>query len=109
MSQEFSLSTTITLNGSGAGTAQIGPQYPREWWELDKAGIYIPAGGFPICTIFVGATATPDHMVDQTYTGAGDSTGRVSGHTIHAGEFVFAVWQAGIANVPATLTVWGAK
>lgn len=107
--QQFSTYASVTLDGSGNGIAFVGPQYPREWWYLDKVGVYVPAGGFPICTVFVGSAITPANMVDQTYQGAGDSTGRVAGHAIHPGEFVWAQWKAGPANSLATMTVWGSK
>lgn len=103
------LSTNITLDGSGNGTARIGPQLPREVWNLDTASITIPAGGFPICKVYVGPQPTDAYIVDTSYLGAGDSTGRVSGRPLRNGEFVWAVWTAAVANSLATLRVLGSK
>lgn len=102
--------TTITLDGSGNGTAKLGPRIPREVWYPNVAAITIPGltvAGFVVCRVYVGPQPTPLFIVDTSYLGGGDSTGRVSGYPVRNGEFVWAVWSAGPLNTQASLSIFG--
>ena len=102
-------STTISLDSSGNGTAKLGPQLPREKWFPNVASIFIGVSSFPVCRVYVGPAPTQAYIVDTSYLGAGDSTGRVSGYPVTNGIYVWAVWANGPANQQATLSIKGYK
>ena len=102
----------ITLNGAGAGTARVGPLSAREIWHPTVAAV--KANAVPVleaqCNIYVGLSASAENFRDGCVDGSsGDSTGNVSGDTVPRGQYIFAVWTGGDANVQATLTVTGTK
>jgi hypothetical protein len=101
----------ITLDGTGSGTARLGPLTARETWYPD--GVSVKANSNPTneaqCIIYIGEGATQDNFRGTTFTGSsGDSTDQVPGK-MSKGWYVFAVWSGGDANVSATLTVTGEK
>lgn len=113
MTQRVTMNETapIVLDGSGNGTARLGPLTAREVWYPD--GCSVKANNTPTneaqCSIFVGNTATQDNFRDQTFTGSsGDATDKIAGK-LSKGGFVFAVWTGGDAGVQAYLTVTGEK
>lgn len=102
---------SVKLNGSGAGTAKVGPLTAREVWHPDNASVN--ANQNPTleaqCQILIGDSNTL-RFRDSTFSGSsGDSTDKVNADTLHAGEFVWAIWSGGDANQQATLTVTGTK
>lgn len=104
-------SAFVTLNGSGAGTAKVGPLTARERWY--PATVSVSANANPTneaqCVISVG-DANTIRQRDVTVNGStGDSTGNVSGDVIRSGEFVWATWSGGDAGQRALLTVMGEK
>lgn len=107
----LSQSVTIRLDGSGGGTAKVGPLSAREVWHPQNAAV--SANSSPIveaqCQIFVGDSNTK-RFRDSTVNGStGDSTGKISSDTVRCGEYVWAVWSGGDALQYATLTVTGSK
>lgn len=99
----------ITLNGSGAGTARLGPLTAREIWYPQTASV--KANTSPTneatCQLFVGETATLDNFRDNTFSGSsGDASGKITGK-LSKGSYVYAVWTGGDAGVQAYLTVTG--
>lgn len=101
----------ITLNGSGAGTAKLGPLTAREVWYPDSASV--KANSNPTneatCLIYQGPDATQPNFRDGTFSGSsGDSTDKVSLIT-RKGQFIWAVWTGGDAGQQATLNVTGEK
>lgn len=100
-------SASVTLDANGNGTASIGPEVGQRWF-LTVAALYIPAtNSFPVCNVYVGSEASADNIVDTSYSGAGDSTGRVTGYPLTHGQKVWAVWTGGPANTRATLSLYG--
>lgn len=102
----------IRLNGSGAGTAKIGPLTAREVWH--PANVSVSANNPPTnesqCVIYVGPDTSQANFRDATQSGStGDSTDKVSADTIPKNFFVWAVWTNGDPNVQASLTVTGMK
>ena len=101
----------VTLNGSGAGTARLGPLTARETWYPDGCSVKVNTNptNEAQCQIFVGQTATQENFRDLTFTGSsGDATDKITGR-LPKGYFVFAVWSGGDANQQAYLTVTGEK
>lgn len=105
-------SVSITLNGSGNGTAKIGPISAREVWHPDNA--HVSANSNPVkeakCNIYAGEDTTQKNFRDATYTGSsGDSTDKIGADVIQNGHWIWAVWSGGDANVTAILSVTGTK
>jgi hypothetical protein len=104
----------VVLNGSGNGTAKIGPLTARETWYPEQASVKVSfAGANPtneaICKIYKGDGATDNNFKDGTFTGSsGDATDKISGK-MQQNNFIFAVWTGGDAGATAYLTVTGKK
>lgn len=108
----LSESIPVVLNGSGNGTAKIGPRSSREVWHPENA--HVSANANPsneaLCKIYVGDLPIQQNFRDATVSGSsGDSTDRINADSISVGHYVFAVWSGGDANVTATLTVTGTR
>jgi hypothetical protein len=101
----------IQLNGSGAGTAKLGPQSARETWYPDNVHVSVNTAVLEsTCTIFKGMDATQPNFRDESVLGStGDASGAVSGDVLKTGQYVWAVWTGGDANAKATLTVTGQR
>ena len=105
-------SATIVLNGSGNGTAKVGPKSAREVWHPDN--VHVSANANPVndalCKIYVGDAPFQQNFRDATVSGStGDSTDRVNADTVKVGQYVIAVWSGGDANATAVMTVTGKK
>jgi hypothetical protein len=101
----------INLNGSGAGTAKLGPLTAREVWYPDNAHVAVATNTLEAtCKVYVGPDTTQSNFRDESPQGStGDSTGAISADVIRTGFYVWAVWTGGDANAQATLTVTGRK
>lgn len=103
----------VTLNGSGNGTAKIGPIGMREHWsptvvsvKTNQASITNEAA----CKIYAGPDTSDSNFVGGTLSGStGDSTDNITGQQVDCGEYVFAVWTGGDAGAQGTLNVSGTK
>jgi hypothetical protein len=102
---------TVTLNGSGNGTAKIGPVGEREVWMPTVASVSVsPNTNEATCKIYAGDSAIPGNFIDATLSGStGDSTGRVGGVIVQLGQWIWAVWTGGDPGSVATLNVSGSK
>lgn len=102
---------TIIFDGSGNGTARIGPLGAREVWHADSASVHASTSVSEAqCKIFLGTDATASNYVDGTLSGStGDSTDRVGGRPIPFGQYIWAVWSGGDAGAVGTLNVTGIR
>lgn len=101
---------SVTLDGSGNGTARVGPTAPGETWYPSVASVRVSTATLsPTCRIYAGSAATEDNFVDGTYTGNLNSTSNVDGQVLRLGQKVFAVWEGGDPGAQATVTVTGTK
>lgn len=111
----LSQSGVVTLNGAGAGTAQIGPRNGRETWAPAVASVKTnQAPGSVVneaqCRIYAGPDTSDTNYVDGTLSGStGDSTANIAGQVITCGEYVFAVWTGGDAGAQGRLNVSGTR
>lgn len=103
--------SSIRLNGSGNGTAKLGPLSAREVWYPDNVHVQVSTNvNEAQCTIYVGDAAIQRNFRDATYSGSsGDSSDKVNGDTVKVGTYIFAVWTGGDANAIATLNVTGRR
>jgi hypothetical protein len=101
----------VVLDGSGNGTAKVGPLTEREVWSPTMAFVAVATNVKEAeCAIFVGHDASAAYQVDSSYSGSsGDSTGRVAGRTVRQGNFIWATWTGGDAGATATITVNGTR
>lgn len=104
-------SATVTLDGSGDGTARVGPLSAREVWY--PANVHVSAStntNEAQCSIYAGDAAIAQYFRDGTFSGSsGDATDRVSADAIKVGSYVWAAWTGGDAGAVATLTVTGER
>lgn len=103
---------TITLNGSGNGTASITPPGPRTAPRWDIQNVYVSAATNVLeaqATIYVSRGIKSTTVFDsrgQTATGSSGDTYAV-GFTLRPGDWLTAVWTGGDANAKATMTIKG--
>lgn len=107
-------SVNVVLNGSGDGTASLGPSVPGERWQLSSAAIRTntasnPAVAVPECRLYIGGAPLDQFLVDGTFTGSLNSSDAVAGLPVGNGQKVFAVWHNGDPGSVATLTVIGTR
>lgn len=104
----LNVSGSVTLNGSGSGTVSLGPNVGQRWSNI-TASIQVsqPVTNEPMCSLYMGAAATSDNLIDGTYTGSLNSSTNTSNRPLTAGQKIFAVWSGGDAGSRATLTLTG--
>lgn len=100
--------TSVTLNGSGNGTARLGPQRVKEHWQVTGVGVKVATNVLEAqCSVYVGTSAGSGTFLGTTATGSTGDTCGVAGMDIQPGQSIFAVWTGGDAGETATLTVFG--
>lgn len=108
-------SATIKLNGSGAGTARVGPLSAREVWhpQIVTVSAVVPGSSITneaVCSIYIGDVTIQRNLIEGTFTGSsGDSSDRISASTVKVGAYIWAMWSGGDANAIATVRVTGTK
>ena len=104
---------SITLNGSGAGTVQLGPASPGETWRPAQVSVScsaVVATGTCQCSIYAGAGTMQSTFVDGTFSGdTGDTTDAVGGQVLNPGQYIFAVWSGGVPGATATAVIAGSR
>lgn len=104
---------TVTLNGSGNGTAQLGPASPGEVWEPSVVSVSVGETSVTDeaqCKIYCGPTAASPSFVDGTLSGStGDSTTNVAGQKLYPGQYIFAVWTGGDPGKVAVMSIQGTR
>lgn len=110
MQVPLNTSIPVKLDGTGAGTAKIGPIGARESWTPETVSVSASSTtNEALCKIYIGDDTSQRNFVDGTFSGSsGDSTQNVTG-PIRLGQYVFALWTGGDAGAIATLTVIGTK
>lgn len=102
--------TSVALNGSGNGTASLGPTGPQETWTPSNVSVICSSNTLEAtCKVFAGPSATSPYFKDITVDGStGDATDRCN-IPIPKGWQVWAVWTGGDVKATATLNVDGVK
>jgi hypothetical protein len=95
-----------TLDGSGNGTAKLGPAGAGESWLPSNVSVLCSSNvNEATCKVYAGPTATNPYFKDLTVDGStGDSTDRCN-VPILKGSYVWAVWSGGDAGATGTLNV----
>jgi hypothetical protein len=108
--QPLNRSVPVTLDGSGAGTAALGPALAGEVWTGLTAAVSA-SGSTKEATarIYAGGGVSAATFVDGTTWGStGDSTSQF-GAPVYPGQQVFAVWAGGDPGAIATLVITGTR
>ena len=104
-------SAAVILDGSGAGTARLGPVAAREAWTPERTAVHVNEDVVTLearCRVYMGSEASPPNYVDGTLSGStGDSTDRVP--PVQAGQYVWAVWAGGDPGAQGYVNVTGTK
>ena len=108
-------SVSVTLDGNGNGTAQLGPQYVKEHFQVQSASVAVaPLAGqtAPLkqatCSIYVGSSVNSATFYGTTYTGSIGDTCSI-GTDIQTGQLVIAVWAGGDVGAIATMSLNGQR
>jgi hypothetical protein len=102
------LSVFTTLDGSGNGSVQIGPQRVREHWQVEAVGVSVSTQVAEAqCSVNVGSPpANPGNFFGQTATGSTGDTCAVETDIV-AGQLVMVRWIGGDAGAQATASIYG--
>lgn len=105
----LSVKAYTVLDGSGNGTASIGPESFGESWSGLAAAVKVATNAAEAtCSVYAGAAATPGYFAGATTWGStGDSTTNLP--VVKVGGQVFAAWAGGDPGARATLTVTGTR
>jgi hypothetical protein len=100
---------TVVLDGSGNGTASLGPTRVREHWQLSAASVFVNQNptNQAQCQLYVGSTPTIQNFTSQTVTGSSGDTCGLGGIDIQSGMKVWAKWTGGDAGQTAIVTLIG--
>lgn len=93
----------IKLDGTGAGTALIGPVNQFQVWHPTTAGCRVSSNASePVFNLF----SPQGNFISGSYTGSNDSTD-LANIPIYPGQKLNGVWTGGDANATATLSIQG--
>lgn len=111
MKDQLQQSVTITLDGSGNGTAVLGPSVVREYWTPNAAAVSVapPVTREAQCNLYVGTGAIPTNQLGATFMGSTGDTCGFGEFQMVPGQSIIAKWTGGDANKQATLTVFGSR
>lgn len=109
---QLNQSAPVTLDGSGNGTAKLGPRNARETWYPTLASVGTNQAAVTAeaqCKVYEGSDPSQANFVGGTLSGStGDSTDGVRG-PLEVGEYVWAVWTGGDPGAQAYLNVQGTR
>lgn len=100
----------VTLDGSGNGTAAVGPTAQGETWAAGfTAAVHASTNAAEAtCRVYCGAGSSPQYFIDGTTWGStGDSTSNTP--QMHTGQVVTAVWTGGDPGATAYLSCTGSR
>lgn len=103
-------STTVVLDGSGNGTAILGPQRVREKWTLTYASVSASTAVVEAtCTLYRGIGTVRGKRISGTATGSSGDTCGLANMELQPGQTLLAVFTGGDAGAVATLNAYGEK
>lgn len=102
------LNVHVTLDGSGNGSVQLGPQRVREHWQVDSVSVSVSTQvNEALASVNVGSPpANPGNFFGQSATGSTGDTCSV-GQDIVAGQLVMVSWIGGDPGAVATASIYG--
>jgi hypothetical protein len=106
---------SITLDGNGNGTIQLGPTRHANVWHPSSTQISttgsLSTNATPgaTCAIYCGGLVNPVSFVDSTFDVTGAASSVIGGQVVYCGQSVFAVWSGATPSCLATLIVYGTQ
>jgi len=105
----LNISERVTLDASGAGRLELGPDTGPPYWNVVKLVVKTTRPGqapIPECTVYLD-TEDDNGLQDLTYDGSRDASD--VDIDVQRGQHLIAVWTGGQAGDVATLSVSGWK
>ncbi len=105
--QALNTSARVTLDASGDGRLELGPDQGPPYWNVTKLVVMTDRPGLapvPQASVYLDAEDS-NGLVDSTYDGSKDSTD--VDIDLQRGQHLIAVWSGGQAGDTATLSVTG--
>ena len=105
-------SVSVTIDGTGAAEAQLGPSMPGEVWLPESINVSMTGtapAGVATCTTYAGGVISPGTFVDATYQVLGAASSVIAGKTVYPGQSIFALWAGCTPGQTATLAVSGTR
>lgn len=100
----------VTLDATGAGRAQLGPQHTRERWTVHTITVRVsPAVLVPSARLYRGTVCDSTYTGHGTFTGHQDTATFTNGLELQAGEYLTMVWADGDPGAAATMEYRGEK
>ena len=98
----------VTLDGSGNGTASLGPVRVREHWQPASASVKVSTNVLEAsCAVYLGSTINDVTFMSQSITGSTGDTCGFANNDMQTGMRIFAVWKGGDPGSIATVIVNG--
>lgn len=111
-SRPLNTSDRATANAAGTATVSLAPRIGQRW-RLENAAVStdaLPTAPLvPQCNIYMQGSPTPNNLIDGTFTGNLDSTGRVSAMPLTNGQPITAVWTGCNVGDVCTLSISGTE
>lgn len=107
--QALNVSASTTLDASGNGRVELGPDRGVPYWNVTKYLVKTDRPGqapIPECSVYVDFEDS-DHEQDSTYDGSKDAS--ECDIDLSRGQHVIAVWSGGQSGDRATLSLAGWK
>lgn len=105
--QPFNTSARVTLDASGGGRAELGPDNGPPYWNITKYVVKTSRPGqapVPQCSVYVDSE-DDNGLQDTTYDGSKDASD--ADIDLQRGQHLIGVWSGGQAGDIATLSVTG--
>ena len=104
------VNTSVVLDGTGSGTAELAPTGFGEVWQNITVAVHCATNvNEAQCKIYVGGGASAQFFSDGTTWGSsGDSSDNMP-PTIPVGQSVFAVWSGADAGTTGYLVITGTR
>lgn len=101
---------TVTLDGSGNGTVQLGPVPTYTEWRVERLSVSATGGtgtNQAQVRVYRGDAGADSRVEDSTYSGNLDTAEYPNPIRLRAGEYLTVAWAAGRPGASATARLAG--
>ena|SRR5438876_11198580 len=109
MDQPLDTNGSVVLDASGNGRVLLGPNVGQMWLPQEVIVQTTTTNKLATCVISIGHATQPLKYIDDTASGYGDVSSKISGQQIYPGFYIWAVWSKGSPGDYASLTVHGVE
>jgi hypothetical protein len=100
---------SVILDATGAGRVLLGPRQGQLWLPQEVIVQTTTTNKLATCVISIGHATVALKYIDDTVSGYGDVSSKISGQQIYPGTYVWAVWSGGNPGDYASLTIHGTQ